>query len=149
MTPPSQRLAAPEIDSVAFTTTIAAYQRTRRLIIDRPGDIGNDASLDVMHETRIARARLRHVIAAFVADSQQADIPKSSVVRCVNHQVNALVRSGTIDPDASLVSEVVSWIVEGYPDDLAAERAARGRPTPARGRDVIPIPLVSSAERVG
>lgn len=162
MTPPSERLAAPEIDSAAFASTLAAYQRLRRLLetvqakraasaglpdLFRPDNVRSDASLEVMHETRIARARLRHVVTSFVAEALQTDIPKATVVRRVNDQVNALVRSGTIDQDAFLVSELIEWIVEGYPDDITLERAARGRLTPARGRDVIPIPLLAKTER--
>jgi len=133
MTPPSERHFAPDIDLAAFTAAIAAYQGYRRL---------PDASDEALHEARIARARLRHVIACFVADAVKADVQKSSVVRRVNNHLKALVRSATIEPDASLVSEVIEWIAEGYPDDIAAERA-RGRPTPVRGRDTIPVRLLT------
>jgi hypothetical protein len=49
------------------------------------------------------------------------------------------VRAAAIDPDSALIAEMIVWIVDGYPDDLGIERT--GRPTPARGRDVIPLHL--------
>jgi hypothetical protein len=126
MTPPTERLAAPELDSAAFATTLAAYQRARRQ--------------DVVHETRIARSRLRDVVSAFVHEALVADVPKSGVVRRINDRVNALVRSSAIEPDTSLVAEMIDWIVAAYPDELVLERTG-GRQTPARGRDVIPLQL--------
>jgi len=89
---------------------------------------------------RIARARLRDVIAGFVAQAQLADIPKSGVVRRVNDRVNALVRSREVEPDTALVAEMIDWIVAAYPDELMLARTG-GRPTPARGRDAIPTQL--------
>jgi hypothetical protein len=126
MTPPTERLAVPELDSAAFATTLAAYQRARRH--------------DVIHEARIARSRLRDVISAFVAEALVADMPKSGVVRRINDRVNALVRSREIEPDTALVAELIEWIVAQYPDELVLDRMG-GRPTPVRGRDVIPVQL--------
>ena len=161
MTPPSA-LAAPDLDSVAFTETLAAYQRSRRLLesvqakrtasaslpdVFRPDDIRSDASLEVIHEMRIARARLRGLIVEMVAAAVCDELPKATIVRRVNDRVNALVRTGEIDPDAMLVSEIIEWIVDGYPDDVTVTNAARGRPTPAR-RDVIPLQFART-QRVG
>ena len=126
MTPPTERLAVPELDSAAFATTLAAYQRARRH--------------DVIHEARIARSRLRDVISAFVAEALVADMPKSGVVRRINDRVNALVRSREIEPETALVAELIEWIVAQYPDELVLDRMG-GRPTPVRGRDVIPVQL--------
>ncbi|HEY4139530.1 MAG TPA: hypothetical protein VGN65_13795, partial [Casimicrobiaceae bacterium] len=100
------------------------------------------ASFELIHETRIARARVRSVVIAAVADALRADVPKSSLVRRINDHINAMVRAAELEPDAPLVSEVIEWIVEGYPDDLVLEKTAAGRPTPARGHDIIPIHLM-------
>ena len=121
-----ERPVAPELDSVAFATTLAAYQRARRQ--------------DVIHETRIARSKLREVIGAFVDKALIADIPSSGVVRRINDRVNALIRAREIEPDPELVAEMIDWVVAAYPDELVLERMG-GRPTPARPRDVIPLQL--------
>jgi hypothetical protein len=105
----------------------------------RSGVAGDDC-LDIVHETRIARARVREVVTTFALGAAQADIAKSTVVRRINDQIKALVRSAEIEPDSALVAELIVWIVDVYPDDFALERT--GRPTPARGRDVIPLHLI-------
>src|ERR1043165_2638003 len=96
---PSDRPAAPEIDSVALATTIAAYQRSRRqlksLRAHRPapetasdgiwgdgwgaGPLVGDTHHALIHATRIARARLRSVITAAVCDAVNADVPKATL----------------------------------------------------------------------
>ena len=162
---PSERLAAPEIDSVALATTIAAYQRSRRLLhaqaersagetaadvvctgrCDGCGDARGDGRVDLIHETRIARARLRSVIGNAVVDAVHAGMPKATLVRRINDRVNGLVRDGAIQPEGPILAEIIEWIVEGYPNDLLLESAARGtRPTPPHSRDVIPLHLIKA-----
>lgn len=160
---PSERPAAPEIDSVALATTIAAYQRSRRLLhsvgADRPAgetaadvvrvdgsagvSVDDAAHRELIHETRIARARLRNVIAHAVFIAVNADIAKASLVRCVNDHVKGFVRDGMIEPEGPILAEIIEWIIDGYPSDLLLETAARGaRPTPPHSRDIIPLHLI-------
>jgi hypothetical protein len=160
MTPSSERPAAPEIDSAALATTVAAYQRARRLHdalrsqrpdgdLLRAGDGGLDDDHELIHETRIARARLRSVIGDAVVDAVHAGVPKATLVRRVNDRVNALVRDHAIEPEGPILAEIIEWIIEGYPNDLLLEAVARGaRPTPPHSRDVIPLHL-ARRERAG
>jgi hypothetical protein len=158
MIPCSERLAAPEIDSAALATTIAAYQRSRRLLdalqakrparetssdVIRAADVRGDGAFDLIHETRIARARLRAVISAAVVDAVHAGVAKATLVRRINDRVNALVRDRIIEPEGPILAEIIEWIVEGYPSDLLLESVARGaRPTPPHSRDIIPLHLL-------
>jgi hypothetical protein len=156
---PSDRPAAPEIDSVALATTIAAYQRSRRqlksLRAHRPapetasdliwgdGPLVGDTHHALIHATRIARARLRSVITTAVCDAVNADVPKATLVRRINERVNALVRDGAIDPDGPILAEIIEWIIEGYPSEILLDTVARGaRPTPPHSRDIIPLRLM-------
>jgi len=158
---PSERLAAPEIDSAALATTIAAYQRSRRLLhaleAERPAgetatnvirdderrDVRGDAHVELIHErTRIARARLRSVIGNAVVDAVHAHVPKATLVRRINDRVNGLVRDGAIEREGPVLAEIIEWIVEGYPNDFLLESAGRGRPTPPHSRDIIPLHLI-------
>lgn len=157
---PSERPAAPEIDSAALATTIAAYQRSRRLLnalqADRPAsetaadvvradqrDDISDAHLELIHErTRIARARLRSVVGNAVVDAVHAHVPKSTLVRRINDRVNGLVRDGAIEPEGPILAEIIEWIVEGYPSDLLDSIGRGARPTPPHSRDIIPLHLI-------
>ncbi len=158
MIPCSERPAAPEIDSAALATTIAAYQRSRRLLdalqatrpaSEAPADVVRAAdgrardALELIHETRIARARLRAVISSAVVDAVHAGVAKATLVRRINDRVNSLVRDRIIDPEGPILAEIIEWIVEGYPSDLLLETVARGaRPTPPHSRDIIPLHLI-------
>jgi hypothetical protein len=161
---PSERPAAPEIDSVALATTIAAYQRSRRLLnalqaerparetaadsvrADQRSDAASNAHRELIHErTRIARARLRSVIGNAVFDAVHAHLPKASLVRRINDQVNGLVREGAIEPDGPILAEIIEWIVERYPSDLLDSVSGGARPTPPHSRDIIPLQLIRSA----
>jgi hypothetical protein len=161
---PSERPAAPEIDSVALATTIAAYQRSRRLLhalhAERPAretaadlvradqrGLGDDARAELIHErTRIARARLRSVVGNVVADAVDAHIPKASLVRRINDRLKGLVRDGAIEPEGPILAEIIDWIVDGYPNDLLDSVSRGARPTPPHSRDIIPLHLIK--ERV-
>jgi hypothetical protein len=158
MTLSSERPSAPEIDSAALATTIAAYQRSRRLLdalqakrparetasdVVRAPDARGDVCLELIHETRIARARLRRVISDAVSDAVRAGVPKATLVRRINDRVNGLVRDRAIEPEGPILAEIVEWIVEAYPSDLLFESVARGaRPTPPHSRDIIPLHLM-------
>lgn len=162
MTPSPDRLA-PAIDSTALATTIAAYQRSRRLLdatrggrstrdgvvhFDSDDPPGRDAAA-LIHASRIARARLREVIGGAVADALHADVAKATLVRRINDRLNNLVRAGTIEPDGPILTEIIEWIVERYPGDFVLEAVERGaRRTPPHSRDIIPLPLLQH-ERVG
>jgi hypothetical protein len=163
MIPSSERPPAPEIDSAALATTIAAYQRSRRLLDGLPAersagpaatdrhDIDEQLAVDLelIHETRIARARLRQMIGNVVADGVRAGIPKTTLVRRINDQVNSLVRRRLIEPEGPILAEIIEWIVEGYPSDLLFESVVHGaRPTPPHSRDVIPLHLLKQ-DRAG
>jgi hypothetical protein len=146
MIPSSERPAAPEIDSVALATTIAAYQRSRRLLdaLQAKRSACETAShIELIHETRIARARLRDVIGGVVVDAICAGVPKTTLVRRINDHVNSLIRCRAIEPEGPILAEIIEWIVEGYPSDLVFESGMRGaRPTPPHSRDIIPLHLL-------
>jgi hypothetical protein len=158
MTPSSERPAAPEIDSAALATTIAAYQRSRRLLdalragrstCETPPNVvcaddpRGDVSRELIHETRINRARLRDVVAGVVVEAVCASVPKATLVRRVNDHVNGLVRRRAIEPEGPILAEIIEWIVDGYPSDLMLESGIRAtRPTPPHSRDVIPLHLL-------
>ena len=158
MIPSSERPAAPEIDSVALATTIAAYQRSRRILdslqadrsareapshVVRAGDRRGGANLELIHETRIARARLREVIGGVVVEAICASVPKATLVRRINDHVNSLVRRRVIEPEGPILAEMIEWIVEGYPSDTMLESGMRSsRPTPPHSRDIIPFHLL-------
>ena len=158
MIPSSERPAAPEIDSAALATTIAAYQRPRRLLAALQADRSacetsphvayaderfNGLSLELIHETRIARARLRAIVGGLVSAAVRAGLPKATLVRRINDHVNSLVRFRAIEPEGPILAEIIEWIVEGYPSDLMLESVMRGaRPTPPHSRDIIPLHLL-------
>lgn len=157
MIPSSERPAAPEIDSAALSTTIAAYQRARRLLDVLPAkrsagetasdvlsaDRRGDVSFELIHETRIARARLREVVGGVVVEAICGGVPKATLVRRINDHVNSLVRCRAIEPEGPILGEIIEWIAEGYPSDVMLESGMRGtRPTPQHSRDVIPLHLL-------
>lgn len=144
----------PVVGSVTLGATISAYQtarermealrvkRTRNASLPellRPRELNGDTSLQVLADFRHARAELRAAVVDIVVASARSGATKADVIARIAADLDVLSDGGVIEADATLANDVIGWIVELYPTDLAADqRVARPR---APRRDVLPFAI--------
>jgi hypothetical protein len=142
------------VGSVTLGATISAYQsarermealRTKRLRNASlpapflPRGLDDDAALRVLADFRHARAELRAVVVEIVVTSARVGLTKADVIARVAGDIESLGDRGIIEYDVSTADEIIGWIVELYPSDLAAD--SRGSRPRAMRRDVLPFTM--------
>ncbi len=75
------------------------------------------ASLRLVRQARIVRVRLREALRDVVAEAIRSGAAKAVVVERVRDELDALVAQRTIEPDAALIEEITSWVIEVYPGE--------------------------------
>jgi hypothetical protein len=83
----------------------------------RDGEDTLSGSLRLVREARIARFRLRDALRLLVADAIRDGEPRAALVDRVRDGVHALMIQRTLRPDAALVDEIASWVIEAYPGE--------------------------------
>jgi hypothetical protein len=75
------------------------------------------ASLRLVRQARIVRMKLREELRDLIVMAIHAGDAKSAVVDRVRNELATLAEQHTIEPDAALVEEITSWVIEVYPGE--------------------------------
>lgn len=77
------------------------------------------AAFRLVRQARIARRHLHDLLRDLVAAAVRNGEPRSAIVDHLRADLDELVTHHTLVPDAALVDEITSWVLEVYPGERA------------------------------